>query len=255
MVAASRLTGFRWRNVFAKLPRPHRYAGARIRGIAGPRLITNITVPLALASDLVVLSHFSTQRQVADYGICIQLFAPMTALVAAAAAPLWPIYIAAKAKGSTGPAISRTVLGFGVPTAVICAVLVPLAPWAGGIVSDGQVRIGLLLPIAAALMTVVYSASFPVGMALTTPRELRFAAAVSLVALPLNVGASIVLARSMGAPGPLLATTVVGLAQMTSAAWYLRTHADAPATPTFPSARPDLDQLARRVGADAAIVD
>src|SRR5206468_1232655 len=44
MVVASHLTGFRWRSVLAKLPRPRRYSGARIRGIAGPRLVTNIVV-------------------------------------------------------------------------------------------------------------------------------------------------------------------------------------------------------------------
>jgi O-antigen/teichoic acid export membrane protein len=256
MVLATRLTGFRWRRVLARVPRPRRHAGARIRGIAGPRLITNITVPLALASDLVVLSHFSSPRQLADYGICVQIFAPVTALVAAAAAPLWPIYIAAKAKGSTGPPISRTVLRFCVPTVVVCALLVPVAPWAGRVISDGQVRFGLFLPIAAALMTVIYSAAFPVGMALTTPKELRFSATVSLVALPLNVGASIVLAGLIGAPGPLLATAVVGLAQMTSAAYYLRTRSAPPAALSFPSTRTDRHLVEAGAGiADPAVVD
>ncbi|HEY4376152.1 MAG TPA: hypothetical protein VGM93_03300, partial [Acidimicrobiales bacterium] len=140
MIVATRLTHFRWRGVLAKLPRPHRHVGARIRGIAGPRLVNTVTVPLALASDLIVLSHFSTTGQVADYGICMQLFAPLTALVAAAAAPLWPIYIAAKAKGSTGPSVTRTALGFCGATAAICALLVPIAPFAGRIVSNGRVH-------------------------------------------------------------------------------------------------------------------
>ena len=248
MVVATRLTHFRWRSVLAKLPRPHRYAGARIRGIAGPQLVANITVPLALASDLVILSHFSTSGQVADYGICLQLFAPLTALVAAAAAPLWPIYIAAKAKGSTGPRVSRTVLGFSGSAAVICALLVPIAPLAGRVISNGQVRLGIFLPLAAALMTVVYSAAYPVGMALTTPKELRFLATVSAIALPLNVGVSIVLARTLGAPGPLLATAAVGLAQITSAAYYLRTHAPDRSALTFPPTRADHDPIARTVG-------
>ena len=256
MVVATRLTHVRWRGILAKLPRPHRYVGARIRGIAGPRLVTNIAVPLALASDIVVLSHFSTSRELADYGICMQLFAPLTALVAAAAAPLWPIYIAAKAKGSTGPSVSRTMLGFFAATAAVCALIVPIAPWAGGVISDGQVRIGLFLPIAAAVMTVIYSAAFPVGMALTTPKELRFSATVSVVALPLNVGASIILARIMGAPGPLLATAVVGLAQVTSAAYYLRTHTSDAAAPTFPPTRTDRALVATRVGVpDPAVLD
>jgi O-antigen/teichoic acid export membrane protein len=233
MIFAARSTGFRWRSVLAKVPRPRLHAGARIRGVAGPRLVNNIAVPLALASDLVVLSHFSTPDQVADYGICLQLFTPLTALVAAAAAPLWPIYLAAKADGSSGPPVLRTVLGFLGATALVCALLVPLAPWAGRVISGGQVQLGVLLPCAAALMAMVFAASFPVGMALTTPRELRFSATVSVIALPLNVGASILLARSIGAPGPLIATAVVGLAQTGAAAFFLRTRSSCSDAPAF----------------------
>jgi O-antigen/teichoic acid export membrane protein len=256
LVIAARVTRFQWRSVLARLPRPRVHPGARIRGVAGPRLIINIAVPLALASDLVVLSHFSSTRQVADYGICMQLFAPLTALVAAAAAPLWPIYIAAKAKGESGPPLARTTMRFSALAALASAFVVAVAPVAGRVVSSGHVRLGLALPVAAAVMVVVYAAAFPVGMALTTPKELRFSAVVAVVALPLNVGASIVLAHHIGAPGPLLATAVVGLAQMVSAATYLRTHSAQPADLSFPPTRTDRDMVVLGVGvAEQAVVD
>ena len=49
-VVASRVTRFSWRNLLRKLPWRRRYAGSRIRGIAGPRLVLSLTVPLALAT-------------------------------------------------------------------------------------------------------------------------------------------------------------------------------------------------------------
>ncbi|HEY4376961.1 MAG TPA: hypothetical protein VGM93_07370, partial [Acidimicrobiales bacterium] len=157
---------------------------------------------------------------------------------------------------STGPSVTRTALGFCGATAVICALLVPIAPLAGRIVSNGRVHLALFLPLAAALMTVIYSAAYPVGMALTTPKELRFSATVSAIALPINVGASIVLARTMGAPGPLLATAAVGFAQMASAAYYLRTHATDGTAPAFPPARSDRRPVLAGVGAaDPAVLD
>jgi O-antigen/teichoic acid export membrane protein len=236
-VVASRVTRFSWRNMLRKLPWRRRYAGSRIRGIAGPRLVLSLTVPLALASDRLVLSHFATKEAVAQYGVCLQIFAPVTALIAAAAQPLWPIYVAAKAAGSVGPRVSRTVLAFSGATFAVCAALLPLSGPLGDVVGGGKVPLGLLLPFAAALMTVVFAAAYPVGVALTSPKELRFMAVLSVVALPLNLAFSIVLARSMGASGPLFATTGVGLAQTFAGVYYLRAHASDP--PSWVGVGPD----------------
>lgn len=221
---AARLIKFSWWSLLRKLPRPWRYRGGSIRGIAGPQFVLSLTVPLTLMNDRIVLSHFSTASAVTSYGVCIQIFAPVTALVAAAAQPLWPIYVAAKAADSLGPRILRTTLIFLGGAVAMCAVLLPLSGPIGDIISNGTVRLGLMLPFAAAIMTVAYAAVYPVGMVLTTPKELRFAATVSVIAVPLNIALSIVLAQAAGAPGPLLATTAVGLGQFAATIYYIRTH-------------------------------
>lgn len=222
-VVASRATRFSWSSVLRKVPNRRRYPGGSIRGIAGPRLILSLTVPLALANDRIVLSHFAPSKDVAVYGVCLQIFAPVMALIAAAAQPLWPIYLAAKSTGSLGPRVPRTTLMFLGATVVICAGLLPLSGPLGDLIGNGEVRLGLLVPFAAALMTVGYAAAYPLGMAFTSPAELRFIAGLSVVALPLNVALSIVFARAVGAAGPLFATTAVGLGQLAASSWYFRT--------------------------------
>ena len=227
-VIATRITKFSWRNLLRKLPRRHKYPGGKVRGIAGPRFILSLAVPLALQNDRIVLSHIAPPKDVAAYGVCFQIFAPITALIAAAAAPLWPIYIASKAKGSSGPRVVWTTLVFFGPTLAICAVLVPLSGPIGSLIGKGEVHLGLMLPIAAASMTAMSAAAFPVAMFLTSPKELRFVAIINVIGLPLNVALSIVLAKAMGAPGPLFATTIVVFGQLLAAGYYIHTRATRP---------------------------
>jgi O-antigen/teichoic acid export membrane protein len=186
--------------------------------------VLSLAVPLAVASDRVVLSHVSSARQVADYGVCLQIFAPVMALIAAAGAPLWPIYVAAKSKGTVGPRVARTTGLFVAGTIAVCAVLVPLSGPIGDIVGDGKVDLGTLLPVSAALMTVAYALAYPIGMVLTSPSELRFMAVMNSIALPLNLVASIILGHALGAPGPMLASTGLGIGLCLVGVWYLRTH-------------------------------
>lgn len=225
---ATRITRFSWRSVVRKIPRRARYPGRRIRGIAGPRLVLSLAVPLAVASDRVVLSHVSTAQQVAKYGVCLQIFAPVAALLGAAAQPLWPIYVAAKATGSAAPRVSRAVLLFGGGGVVICGALLPLCGTLGNIIGDGKVDLGLLLPVSAALMTVGFAVGYPVAMVLTTPKQLRFLAKTYTSFVPLNLVASIFLGRALGAPGPMLASATLGFALLLVGAVYLRSHPLAP---------------------------
>lgn len=223
---AARMAAFSWATMLRRLPSPARHPGTRIRGIAGPRLIISITVPLALASDRVILSQFSTGEAVASYSIAMQIFGPVLALIGAAAQPLWPIFVAAKRGRADAPNLPKVVALFVLAAAALAAVLVVVAGPIGSAVSADEVDLGLLLPVAGGLVVVVTAVTFPMSAALTTPAELRFAAGLAVVALPVNLGTSAVLASHIGAPGPLLATAGVGLfVQALPAALYLRRHA------------------------------
>lgn len=210
--AAARASHVSWRWILRALPFPARWPGASIRAIAAPLLVTSISVPIALQSDRLVLSHVSTTQAVANYSVAIQLFAPLLALIGAAAQPLWPMYAHARARGERGPALHRVLALFVGLSGAASAVLVGVADPLGRLIGAGEVQLGILLPVAAALSTTTQAATFPIAMTLMHPRGARFIATTTTLSLPVNIGLSIVLARSLGAAGPLLATAVAGAA-------------------------------------------
>ncbi|HLY34124.1 MAG TPA: oligosaccharide flippase family protein [Jatrophihabitantaceae bacterium] len=200
-----------WRDVLRKLPYRHRYRGGSIRNISGPMLVITLGIPLALQSDRIVLSHVSSSQAVAEYSVAVQIFAPVVALIAASAQPLWPIWIQARAQGKSGPGLTTVLAIFCGATALISLVLVVISDPIGHIIGGRSMNLGVLLPVSAGLAMVMQSAAYPVAMALMDPRGIRFVAVCTLIAVPLNVGLSVVLAEHIGAPGPLLATFIVGV--------------------------------------------
>jgi O-antigen/teichoic acid export membrane protein len=200
-----------WHDVLRKLPFRHRFHGGSIRAISGPMLIVTLGIPLALQSDRIVLSHVASSQAVAEYSVAVQIFAPVTALIAASAQPLWPIWIQARAQGKRGPGLTGVLVIFCGATALISLVLVFISNPIGHIIGGKSMQLGILLPVAAGLAMTMQSAAYPVAMSLMDPRGVRFIATCTIIAVPLNVGLSVVLAQHLGAPGPLLATFIVGV--------------------------------------------
>lgn len=209
---AARVTGFSWAGVLRAVPFPRRFPGARIRQLSGPVLLTTLANPIALQSDRIVLSHVSTESAVARYSLLMQIIAPALALVAAAAQPLWPIFARARAAGGRAPSLARILALFCAAGLVLgtAAALVanPVTSLIGGSAVDG---LGVLLPVTGALTIMTAALTYPVSMQLMDPAGARFVAIVTGVALPLNLGLSIALGAWLAAPGPLLATVLVGL--------------------------------------------
>jgi hypothetical protein len=126
----------------------------------------------------------------------------------------------------------KIVLAFGGGTVALCAVLVPLCRPLGDVVGDGKVELGIALPLAAALLSILTAVGYPMIMAFTTPKELRFAAAAMAALLPVNLVISSILAHHIGAPGPLVGTAVIGVINVGLAIWYLETRVWGSARPT-----------------------
>jgi O-antigen/teichoic acid export membrane protein len=220
---SARITGFRLLPLMAELPLRKRHPGARIRGIAGPALIVSIAGPLALQMDRLVLSHFGTSNDVANYSVAIQVFAPLVALILAAGQPLWPMYTNARTAGTRPPSMTKILLLFVTLATLgaggLCFVAAPLAQMIGG----NRIHLSAGLLSAAGLMVVVYSLAVPLSMALMYPGGLRLAAVLALVCLPINLVLSIVLAGRLGAPGPLFVGDGVQLiGQVIPAMLFLR---------------------------------
>lgn len=200
-----------WTAVVRALPSRRRHPGASIRALSGPVLLITLSTPIALQSDRIVLSHVASRQAVAEYSIALQIFAPALVLVAAAAQPLWPIYARARSQGERGPGVLRIVALFCGAAVLFGAVLGLLAGPVASFIGGNQVHISPLLALSGALAVLTAGASYPVAMSMMDPAGVRVVLLCTLLALPLNIGLSVVLAQHLGAPGPLLASCIVGL--------------------------------------------
>ncbi|PZS29887.1 MAG: hypothetical protein DLM58_14680 [Pseudonocardiales bacterium] len=206
-----RSTQFPLMRMLREIPSPRRFPGASIRAISGPMLVITLAVPIALQSDRIVLSHVASKEAVANYSVIVQIFAPIAALIAASAQPLWPIYTKARGQGQRGPGLFNVLLLFCGATAFVCSLLVLVADPIGHLIGGPHINLGVALPVVAALAMTMQAAAYPVAMVLMDPKGIRVVGLCTVLALPINVGLSIALGKQMGAPGPLLATFIVGL--------------------------------------------
>ena len=207
----ARSTGVRWIALLRRVPNPRRYPGQSIRSLSGWMFVSSLALPIALQSDRIVLSHVSTRQAVADYSVLFQIIAPAIALIAASAQPLWPVFAEARAQGRAGPSLTRLLMLFCGGGAVLGAALAAIANPVAELIGGDAISLGVLLPVSGALAVVTAAASYPVAMSLMDPERVRFGAFLTVLALPLNIGLSIWLARLVGASGPLLATVAVGI--------------------------------------------
>lgn len=208
---AGRLTGTSWARLLSRVPRRRRYPGASIRALSGPMLIVTLSTPIALQSDRIVLSHVSTSQAVANYSIAFQIFSPALALVAASAQPLWPIYTRARSEGRPGPGIGRVLALFSGAGLLLGVALAAVAGPAATLIAGKHVHVSAGLAIIGALAVLTAALSYPVAMSLMYPQGIRFVLWSTVLALPVNIGLSVVLGARYGAPGPLLASVLAGI--------------------------------------------
>lgn len=208
---ASRAANLSWLSIARRMPSRRRFPGASIRAMSGPVLLITLATPIALQSDRIVLSHVSTTQAVAEYSIALQIFAPALVLIAASAQPLWPIYTKARSQGERGPGVLRVIGLFFAAAVVVGAILALLANPVATLIAGSRVHIRPLLAFAGGLAVVTAGLSYPVAMSLMDPVGVRLVVWCTGLALPLNIGISIVLAQHLGASGPLLASCIVGI--------------------------------------------
>ncbi len=222
---SARVTGVRLLPLLPKLPFLHRHPGAKIRGIAGPALIISLTAPITLQSDRLVLSHFSTPSAVADYSVTVQIFAPLVALIAAGARPLWPMYAQARATGTKPMSVAKVITLFVALAAVASSVLFVIAGPLAKAIGGNEIHLGIALPLAMAIAVCIQAAAVPLSMVLMYPAGLRLVATLSLICTPINVFISILVAPSLGAPGPLYVSIgVATFLQVIPGMVHLRRH-------------------------------
>ncbi len=183
--------------------------GVKVFDTAWPMLVQSVAIGLAMQSDRVVLSHVSDNDQLAQYSLAAQMFNPLIGLVATASVALWPIFAKARAQGRPSEVSPYRMAGLFAGVGLLCSlVIAALSGILSQLASGGEIHLGIGLLASFGAMVVVQGMRYPLGMYLTDPRGLRYQALMIALMLPVNLGVSIVLARSYGAVGPVLGSVV-----------------------------------------------
>ncbi|MCU1478494.1 MAG: polysaccharide biosynthesis protein [Subtercola sp.] len=204
-----------------EIPRVRAYRGVPAIGLAWPMLVQMVALPLAMQTGRLMLSHFGTVDQLAQYNLSSQLFGIVLQTIAAAGLSLWPVYAAARsANRIESPA--RPVLWFMAGGLVMGGALALISPWLAAFVSGGKIQLDGWLLASFVLFVALQAAKYPLGMYMTDKRGLTFQIAPILVMVPLNLGLTWLLIPVVGAAGPVIASAVsVALCQVGPNFWYV----------------------------------
>lgn len=224
-LVSARLTGLKILPLLPKVPLRERFPGARIREIAAPALIVTLTAPLLLHSQRLVLSHVSTAGEVAKYSVARQIFAPLVALIPAAASPLWPMFTQARMTGAKPPNLWRVIAVLATFAGVAGVFLAIVANPVAELIGEDEVRLGFAIPVTGVAVILFQAVALPLSMALMYPAGLRLMSRLSLVALPINIALAAFAGDRWGAPGPLYTGLLVAIAlQIVPTAVHFQRH-------------------------------
>ena len=217
------------------VPKLRTVRGGAVFDVAWPMLVWMIFTVIAMQTDRLMLSHLSTEHALAEYNLSAQIFLPVLHVVGAAGFALWPIF-AKQRSASVKVSPLPISLVFGGAAAAACLVLAFATPLLAQLASGGRVHISVLTIVTFSLLMVFQSLKYPLNVYLTDPPGLRFQVYVLLATLPINLPLSYVLASRLGAPGPLIGSTVaIALQYFACLAYAGRQHRVAVEVPAAPS--------------------
>jgi O-antigen/teichoic acid export membrane protein len=137
--------------------------------------VVSIGLPMGLQSQRLILSHVSTSAELSRYALIAQVYGVTWMVFSTAGVALWPVFV--KRRSDRGTSIRlwlRSMVAFGVLSALAGVGLVVLGPWATSVLSGGQLVATRALAISIALLLVVQCIHLPGGVMLTMPREMRW---------------------------------------------------------------------------------
>jgi O-antigen/teichoic acid export membrane protein len=203
------------------VPRLRTVRGGAVFDVAWPMLILMLGSVVAMQTDRLMLSHFSTRQALAEYNLGAQIFLPVLQVVSAAGFSLWPIFARQRAHRDRASPMPISLV-FGGAAAAGCAVLAAASGLLTSLASGGRVHLGWPILVAFGLLMVFQSLKYPLGMYLTDAAGLRFQTYILLATLPPNLALSYALAGRLGAPGPVIGSTVAIALQYFAVLAYTR---------------------------------
>ena len=192
------------------VPRLRTVRGGRVFDMAWPMLIQMVALPFAMQTDRLMLSHFSTKAQLAQYNLASQMFTPVWQVVSAAGFALWPIFAKQRSgrDGSQGTSPVPISLAFGGAAAAVTVIIGLSSPWLARLASGGAISLSLLLVVSFSVFMVFQALKYPLGMFMTDAPGMRFQAYMIVLMAPVNIGISYWLAGRLGAAGPIIGSLV-----------------------------------------------
>ncbi|MDQ1029177.1 O-antigen/teichoic acid export membrane protein [Streptomyces umbrinus] len=185
-----------------------RFPGTRIIQLAGPMAVIKVTSAVAYGADRLVLSSVATPVAVAVYSAGAQLYAPASALIAAAALPLWRMFSRHRRTSPQAPRrqLLQLTAYFTAGGLAISVLLVTAGPTVASWMLHGRVAVGPGLMAAFSALVLSHAVNYPVAMWLSDPAGLRFQAVRAVLMAVVNLAASVPLAHFMGPTGPVFAS-------------------------------------------------
>lgn len=209
-VASLLLAGrmLRMRLLSAVLIPLRRSPGTRIIQLAGPMAVIKVTSAVAYGADRLVLSSVTNSVSVAVYSAGAQLYAPASALVAAAALPLWRMFSRHRRSSPRVPRrqLLQLTAYFTAGGLAISFLLVTAGPTVASWMLHGHASVSPGLMAAFSALVLTHAVNYPAAMWLSDPTGLRFQAVRAVVMAIVNLAASVPLAHLVGPTGPVLAS-------------------------------------------------
>lgn len=220
-------TGMSYWRIIALSMRPGFYRGVSISNTAVPMLIVMLGLALSLQAQKLILSHFGSIQDLAEYGVAGQIYSQAWAALASILIVYWRRFNGERESGGKlsefYPIFWRSVrrvsiAGLGV------AIVLGFVVWVGSdLISHGQSRASLSLSVALGLLLWIQATHYLGGMLLTSPAGLRFQALCVTLMVFVAIPSSIVGVLFWGAAGAAWASLAsVVLCQLIPTWIYVR---------------------------------
>lgn len=195
------------RQAIKLFPRIRSYPSMRAMQIAGPMLLQSLVLPVAMQTDRLLLSHFTSGNELAQYALAAQLFGLINQTIMATGVALWPYFARARSAGEIrSPAQATLLMTSGALAAALA--LTALLPWLWPFINHGKFEMTVWLIVGFIVFVTMEAAKYPAGMYLTDERGLRFQIVPVLALVPINIGLSIALIGPLGAAGPIWGSAI-----------------------------------------------
>lgn len=170
-----------------------------------PSLVISLMLALSFQTGRIVLSHFSTGSEVVNYSLGLLLYAPTFALFSVSAQHLWSHYARERAnRRMTARLLWNNIGVYGLLSACGMLGLFLLGNWIIATFVHGGSDLRFLF-LAFGGLLLVQAVHLPSAMLLTSPRDLKWQAAVLIICALLTISLSVVFAPVFGAVGIVFA--------------------------------------------------